>query len=966
MRGFLYRSVKRSRPAGSVALAVVAVLAVLGVLAPVAWGTGFGFTPEGGFVVSVTNQDGTPDLQAGSHPYDFATTLSVNTVEARPPGSNEEYPIPAGGDVKDIEVNLPPGFLGDPLATPQCQIEVFRQPHGYVDACPADSQIGIVELTLGGRVYRPELYNLVPPRGMPAEFGFTIFNVPVVLVPHVRTGFDDGVSVKFTSIPQSLAVTKGTVTLWGVPADHGHDMERGECWGELGVVFGIKGDGDEKECPSSAPAKPFLSLPTSCNGPLRFTVSIDSYEEQGVFKEAETSIPGMTGCDKLDFKPSLAVQPEPAQAASPSGLSVEIVVPQTYDNPAGLAEANLKDTTVTLPTGVAVNPAAADGLVACSEEQFGLHDAAEVACPDGSKVGQVEARTPLLEHALVGGVFLAQQGNLPGNGSNPFGSLIALYLTIRDPYSGVLVKLAGEVKPDPVTGQLVTTFLNNPQVPFDSLRLSFFGGPRAALVNPALCGSYTASAQMNPWSGGAGASPQSVFQIASGPGGSACVGSLPFTPSLVSGTTSNQAGGFSPFSLTFFRTDGEQNLARIRVVTPPGLLGSLSTVPLCGEPQAAAGTCGPESMIGHVTVGVGAGSNPFYVTGKVYLTVGYHGAPFGLSFVVPAVAGPYNLGTVVVRAAVNVDPHTVALTVTSEPLPQILQGIPLHIRAVNVTIDRERFIFNPTNCGPLSIQALLSSSLGASYPVSTRFQATNCGALAFKPEFSVSTSGHTSRANGASLDVKLSFPAGSQGSEANIAKVKVDLPKQLPSRLTTLQKACPAQTFEADPASCPAGSRVGVVRASTPILPVQLTGPVYFVSHGGAAFPDLIIVLQGYGVRVDLIGSTFINKAGITSSTFRTVPDVPVSSFELYLPQGPGSALAANGNLCKSKLKIPTAFTAQDGSTIHQSTPIAVTGCSKAQTAKRARRAGTARRTARQARNTARTASRPYANGRSN
>jgi hypothetical protein len=923
----------------------------------------FGFTPENGFVVSATNQDGTPDLQAGSHPYDFTTTVSVNTVEVKTPGTNEKYPIPAGGDVKDIEVNLPAGFVGDPLATPQCETQIFRQVRGYVDACPADSQVGLAALTLAGHVYYPEVYNLVPPSGTPAMFGFTIFSVPIVLVPHVRTGSDDGVSVKFTSIPESLAITKGTVTLWGVPADHGHDMERGECWGESGVVFGIKGRGEERMCPSSAPARPFLSLPTSCSGPLRFTTRIDSYEEQGVFKEDETSIPGMTGCDKLDFKPSLAVQPEPAQAASPSGLSVEIVVPQTYENPAGLAEANLEDTTVTLPAGVAVNPAAADGLVGCSEEQFGLHDAAEVACPDASKVGQVEVRTPLLEHALVGGVFLAQQGNLAGNGSNPFGSLIALYLTIRDPYSGVLIKLAGEVKPDPVTGQLVTTFLNNPQVPFDSLRLSFFGGPRAALVNPPLCGSYTTSAQMSPWSGGAGASPQSVFQITSGPGGSACVSSLPFIPSLVSGTTSNQAGGFSPFSLTFFRTDGEQNLGRIRVVTPPGLLGSLSTVPLCGEPQAAAGTCGPESMIGHVTVGVGAGSNPFYVTGKVYLTVGYHGAPFGLSFVVPAVAGPYNLGTVVVRAAVNVDPHTVALTVTSEPLPQILQGIPLHIRAVNVTIDRERFIFNPTNCSPLSIQALLSSSLGASDSVSTRFQATNCGALAFKPKFSVSTSGHTSRANGASLDAKVAFPNTGQGTQADIHSFKVDLPKQLPSRLTTLQKACTAATFEANPANCPAASVIGTVRVNTPVLPVQLTGPVYFVSHGGEAFPSLEIVLQGDGVRVDVVASTFISKAGITSSTFKTIPDVPFESFELYLPEGKYSALAANGTLCTSTLAMPTAIVPQNGGAeIHESTPISVTGCPKAKTAKKARKAKAARGNSKRAV----VASPTHANGRSN
>jgi hypothetical protein len=399
-------------------------------------------------------------------------------------------------------------------------------------------------------------------------------------------------------------------------------------------------------------------------------------------------------------------------------------------------------------------------------------------------------------------------------------------------------------------------------------------------------------------------------------------------------------------------------MGRIQVKTPPGLLGTLANVTLCGEPQAQQGACGPESLIGHTTVAVGTGSNPFYVIGTVYLTGSYNGAPYGLSFVVPAVAGPLNLGVVVVRAAVNVDPHTAALTVTSEPLPQILQGVPLHIRAVNVTLDRERFIFNPTSCNPMSIQAEMTSALGLGSQVATHFQATNCAALSFHPQFGVTVSGHTSRAGGASLDARLvEANVGGQpvlatnGGQANIARVKVELPKALPSRLTTLQKACTAQTFEANPASCPPASLVGYAKATTPLLPVTLTGPAYFVSHGGEAFPSLIIVLEGYGVRVDIVGSTFISKKGITSSTFGAVPDVPVSSFELYLPEGPYSALAANGNLCKQALKMPTEMVAQNGTVIHQDTSIGVTGCGKAKTSRvrRARKSGGAARGARAA-----------------
>jgi hypothetical protein len=890
--------------------------------APAAW-AGFGFPAEGGLSVSIVNQDGSPDTQAGSHPFAYTTTVAVDTEE------REGIPAPAGGDVKDIEVALPSGFVGDPSAVPQCTLERFREKFEenlfeFKETCPDSSQIGILEVTIAGLTFWPEVYNLVPQQGYPAEFGFRVLGVPVVLVPRVRTGGDYGVTTTFADIPDSFAMTRGRLTLWGVPSAPGHNGERGPCWGADGYSRGVAEGG---ECPVSAVGAPFLSLPTSCAGPLRFGARVDSYEDPGVYSEAQTTTPGLSGCQKLGFAPDIVVQPEPAQAAEPSGLSVEIHVPQTYNDAEGLAESNLRDTTVTLPAGVAVNPSAGAGLAGCSEAQFGLHDDEEVACPEASKVGSLEVTTPLLPNPLRGGVYLAQQGNLPGNGSNPFGSLLALYLTVRDPVSGVLVKLDGEVKPDPVTGQLVTTFLENPQVPFDSLRLNFFAGPRAAIVNPPLCGAYTTSTEMTPWSGGAPATPSWTFAIDSGPNGSPCSQSQPFAPQLVSGTTSNQAGAYSPYSLTLDRADGEQNLARIQVSAPPGLLGRLTGVALCGEPQAEQGACGAESLIGTVTVAVGAGSNPFYVAGKAYLTGSYDGAPYGLSFVVPAVAGPLNLGTVVVRAAVNVDPHTAALTVTSEPLPQILQGVPLDIRAVNVTLNREHFIFNPTSCDPLSVQARLSSNLGAQVALRTRFQATDCAALAFTPKFTPTVSGHTSRADGASLDARIEVPAGSP--QANFARVKVELPKTLPSRLTTLQKACLARIFESNPAACPVASLVGYAKASTPLLPVGLTGPAYFVSHGGEAFPSLIVVLQGYGVRVDLTGATFISRQGITSSTFNGVPDVPVSGFELYLPEGPYSALAANGDLCKQTLSMGTELTAQDGATIRRKTPIAVTGCNQ-------------------------------------
>jgi len=444
-------------------------------------------------------------------------------------------------------------------------------------------------------------------------------------------------------------------------------------------------------------------------------------------------------------------------------------------------------------------------------------------------------------------------------------------------------------------------------------------------------GNARRSAAFAPWSGNETARPSSSFDVVSGPNGKACANPLPFSPALTAGTTSIQAGGFSPFTMTMSREDGNQNLKAIELRMPPGLSGTLSSVKLCGEAQADAGTCPADTEIGETIVSVGLGGDPFSVTGgKVFITGPYRGAPFGLSIVNPAKAGPFDLGQVVVRAKIEVDPITSVLTITSDTegpykIPTIIDGIPLQIKHVNVTVNRPNFTFNPTNCSPLAITGKLTSAEGATSALSVPFQATNCAVLAFKPKLTAKTSGKTSRSKGASLSVKLTYPAGPY--DANIKSVKVDLPKQLPSRLTTLQKACPAATFEANPASCPTGSIVGTAKATTPILPVPLAGPAYFVSYGGAKFPELVIVLSGYGVTVDLHGETFISKAGITSSTFKTIPDVPVGTFELTLPNGVNSALAANGNLCRSKLAMPTNFVGQNGAVLNEKTRIEVEGC---------------------------------------
>jgi hypothetical protein len=897
-------------------------------------------------------EGGLANTQAGSHPFQLTTTLMFNTqsvyVENEGVGLGHE----SGPEVqplaltKDLRFNLPAGLIGNPTPLPKCSLREFILLAKDEEAkCPNNTVIGVASpilTTLDTRLWAPEVYttpvfSLEPSVGEPAKFGFQSPVGPVVLDTSLRTGGDYGVVVTVPNITEGIGLIGNIVTFWGVPDDSSHDSTRNiQCLTEeLGPA--IVG-GPEPSCPVSEKPQPFLIMPSACTGPLRSSVEADSWSATGDFTapfeyssvNSAGEPVGEDGCNRLNFEPSVSLTPDGQQASTPTGLTVDEHVPEEASlNPTGLAESSVKNTLVTLPAGVAIDPSGADGLSACSQSEVSLNSPGEQSCPESSKIGTVEVKTPLLPNPLVGAAYLAEQDN------NPFGSLIAMYIVVYDPISGVRIKVAGEVQPNPVTGQLVSMFKETPDLPFEDLKLNFFGGSRAPLGTPALCGSYTTTASIEPWSGNAAVDSSSEFQVTSGPNGTPCSNPLPFDPSLTTGSLNIQAGAFTPFRMTMSREDDDQNLDAVQLKMPSGLLGTLSSVKLCEEARADAGTCGPESLIGHTIVSVGLGGNPYTVTGgEVFITGPYEGAPYGLSIVNPAKAGPFNLGKVIVRAKIEVNPENAALTITTDTtgpysIPQILDGIPLQIKHVEVSIDRPDFTFNPTNCAPQEIGGALTSSQGATSILHVPFQVTNCAVLKFKPIFSVSTSGKTSRKNGASLSVKLTYPKAPFGSQANIGKVKVDLPKQLPSRLTTLQKACPASVFEANPAACPADSRVGSATATTPVLPVHLEGPAYFVSHGGQKFPELIVALSGEGVTVYLHGETFINPQGITSSTFRTIPDVPIGVFELKLPQGPDSALAANGNLCTSKLAMPTIFVGANGVSLKQSTPITATGCPK-------------------------------------
>jgi hypothetical protein len=885
--------------------------------------------------------------QAGAHS-DFTTTFALKGDPA-----HEGAPYAA---TERLSFDLPPGLTGDPAAFPKCTAAQFATsarpfpPTLEEESCPIDSQVGVTHVTIYGDTgalngsFSEPLYNMASPGGdVVARLGFVALFIPTIIDVRLDPATGYGLTASLEGLSGAEIVSATTTTLWGDPTDPNHDPQR------ITPYEAVNCGGTPCTASGKAPRKsglsptPFMSSPTSCGEPGTATMTAASYAlPEQLSSLSAPLLPAITGCGLLDFKPQISLTPTTRAAASPSGMDVELSLPQEgLMHPNMLAEAALKKAAVTLPEGIMLNPSSAGGLTACSEAQIGLvsesplrFNAADPSCPESSKVGTVEIETPVLPKPIQGSLYIATQNE------NPSHSLLAGYMVIQG--QGALIKLAGSFALDPSTGRITATFDENPQQPFSDLKLHFNGGDRGVLITPSRCGSYTTESVLTPWSAPSGPGVRLpgllTFDEGCATGG--------FAPSFTAGTLSNAAGSFSPFVLSFSRGDAEQQIKGLSFTMPPGASAKLAGVPLCSDGNAAAGTCPESSRIGSVTAGSGAGPEPFFLKGSVYLTGPYNGGPFGEAVVVPANAGPFHLGNVVVRGSIGIDPHTAQPTIVSDPFPQFVgsTGIPTDIRRVDVTLDRPGFTFNPTNCEPHAVNGTLTSAQGASATVSSAFQAANCATLRFAPKFQVSTSGKPSKADGASLSARVSYPTAPFGTQANITRVKVDLPKQLPSRLTTLQKACTAAQFESNPAGCPAASVIGHARAITPILPVPLEGPAYFVSHGGEAFPSLIIVLQGYGVRIDLVGTTFINKAGITSSTFKTVPDQPVTSFELTLPQGRFSALASNlpakakGSFCGQKLAMPTEFLAQNGAVIHQSTPIGVTGCAKKKALSRAQK----------------------------
>jgi uncharacterized repeat protein (TIGR01451 family) len=916
-------------------------------LAPESQPVPYGSTLAG----DMTDSSGAGATQAGSHPFAFTTLLDLNVGSVNPNERCNENTTPSCANLntqaKDIEVATPPGFVGNPTAWPQCTQAQFERVSYF--PCPASTQVGSAYLrfyTNGTAVQYAPVYNIVPPPGQPAELGFSvsaIAKVPIFF--HLRSDGDYGLSSNVSSITQFDPPRMVALSIWGEPSDEAHNAQR------LGQTTGCgPGSGG---CPSGVlNPKPFLTLPTSCaDATLPLYTGGDSWQEPlpqpfPIFES--TTLPGMNGCNQLEFEPTLEARPTTNLADAPSGLHVDLHVPQP-ETIGGLGEADLKDTKVTLPKGLTLNPSSAAGLEGCSPAQLGLTSGLGVTpirttatpanCPNGSKLGSVEVKTPLIKDPLEGAVYLAKPY------ANPFNSLLALYITVNDPKTNIVVKLAAKVEVS-ADGQLTTTVTESPQVPFTDFKLDFFNGARAPLRTPSVCATYSTTSELTPYSApesGPPATPSDSYAVSSGPGGGPCAGTQaaePNKPSFEAGTQSPLSGTYSPFALHLHREDGSQVFSALNVNLPPGLVGKLAGTPYCpeaalaaaakrgGSEEQASPSCPAASRIGSVSVGAGAGPAPYYAQGTAYLTGPYKGAPLSVSVITPALAGPFDLGTVVLRNALYVNPETAQISVKSDPIPTQLQGIQLDIRSIDFNVDRPQFTLNPTNCEKFAVSGSETSSLGNVAALSDPFQVGECGRLAFKPKLAINLKGDTKRAGHPALKATLTYPKS--GSYANVASAQVTLPHAEFLDNSHIKTVCTRVQFAAE--QCPAASVYGYASATSPLLEGAVQGPVYLRSSNHK-LPDLVAALNGQ-IDVDLAGRIDTGKGGGIRNTFEVVPDAPVSKFTLSMKGGKKGLLVNSENLCETTSRAIADFTAQNGK-VSDTEPVITNSCKKAKKAKR-------------------------------
>ena len=891
----------------------------------------------------------TEERQAGAHPELLIVPFDFNSVSdpvfGNPdPAVNEDQYLKGAHAVRNLIVDLPAGFLGDPTAVGECSAAQFT-----IARCPASSQVGRIDVDLdpltpnlsgGADHITTGVFNLTHPRGAITDLGFVFSGNPV----HIKASLDPAnryaVITTVNDINETLPPFQQRLTVWGVPADPSHDSERCPQFS-----FGVGGDTSE-ECSTDLEPKPFLTLPSQCTDDNTFRLhTYDSWDNPGDFGPDITyTMPGlMQDCDRPRFDPEVEIVPTGAEANTPTGLDVSIRVPQN-DNPNALATPPVKSTVVTFPQGMTVNPAFADGLDGCTLAQIGLGTNDPVQCPDNSRIGEVFLTTPLLPEPLEGSMYLAKQTD------NAFGSTFAMYMAIHDTEErGVLVKIPGRIDLDPNTGQITTTFDELPQFPFDDFTLSFRSGQRAPLVNPPSCGTQRIEVRVASY-----AQPDrvldasSTYQVSEGPNGTACPASSasrPFDPKMNAGTLNPTAGSFSPFVFRLTREDTEQDISKITTVLPPGLIGKLAGVATCpdsairsistaegtGRAESANPSCPANSLVGVLNAGVGAGTGPNYFQGKVYLAGPYRGAPLSLVTVTPAIAGPYDFGNVVVQVAADLDPRTAQVKAISDPFPPIVHGVLLHVRDVRLILNRDQFTLNPTSCSPMAIDAQILSDLGALASPSSRFQVGECASLDFKPRLSLRLKGGTKRGAHPALTATLTPRAG----DANIASISVAFPKSEFLKNAHIRTVCTRADFAAS--NCPAGAIYGRATAFTPILDYPLQANVYLRSSSNL-LPDVVPDFRGpefQPIKFESAGRVDSINGGIRN-TFDFIPDAPITRVLFALQGGKKGLLVNSRDICANTYRATVRFIAHNGAR-HTARPKMVANCGKASKAKKRR-----------------------------
>jgi hypothetical protein len=924
---------------------------------------GFGIAD---FETSFSEADGSPDTRAGSHPFAMDTFFEVNRHLAEKDG--EAVPFVDGGDIRDLIVEQARGLIGDATAVPPCSTLDFATIVINEPSCPDNTAVGVTAVMIAdpSTPIPAAVYNLAPPPGVPVRLGFVVSETPVTIDIGLKPEPDYNVSGGPLNAPQPLTVFGAGLQLWGYPADPRHDFARGHCAfsafpAEKSEYFRegriqLEDHGCERPA-EGAPERPLLTLPRTC-APLRTAYRMTSWAQPPETDSGQVPTGPFGGCEGLEFDPSISSRATASDAAAGSGLDFELSFEDPADHtdgltePQGIAASDMKRIEVALPAGMTADPSLAEGLEVCTPADLARETLASEpgsGCPNGAKIGAVSVKTPLLGEEVKGNVFIAEPDDpattTPG-AENPFDSLLAFYIVLKNARNGVLVKVPAEVAPDPRSGQLVTTVDDTPQIPFSRFSFHFREGVRPPLIAPPACGAYATTARITPWARpGETITREATFRIDRGVGGGPCPsGGLAFAPGFEAGTANNAAGRYSPFGMRITRGDGEADLSRLSAVLPPGVLGKLAGVPYCPEAAIALAkaktglaersrpSCPAASEIGTTLAGAGAGSALTYVPGSLYLAGPVAGDPLSVVAITPAVAGPFDAGTVVVREALRLNPVTGEVEVDgahSDPIPHILRGIPLNLRDLRVSVDRPEFTLNATGCEEEQTRATLWSAGSIFSPAGeaptallARYQAADCAALGFKPGLGLKLRGGTRRGRFPALKAVVTPRPG----DANFSRAVVTLPHSAFLEQGHFGTICTRVQFAAgagEGSACPAGSVYGHVRAWSPLLAEPLEGPV-FLRSSSHNLPDAVFALHGL-VDIDL-ASRIDSKHGGIRSTFEAIPDAPVSRFILEMRGGRKGLIVNSTDLCSGTHRAKARLAGQNGK-LDKAEPLVTAQC---------------------------------------